>query len=60
VHLVVEDAALPAGRGVTSYFGDIEVSSQGPATDRALVLLHEKVHKFLAPKLSFRAELEED
>jgi hypothetical protein len=41
----------PAGFGVTSAWGDIEVSSLGSATDKALVLLHEKVHQFFAPKL---------
>ena len=46
-----EDPSLPAGQGVTSPFGDIDVSTQGSATDRAIVLLHEKVHQFLVPKL---------
>jgi hypothetical protein len=32
-------------------WGDIVVSSRGSANDRALVLLHEKVHQFLSPKL---------
>jgi hypothetical protein len=53
---IVEDATLAAGRGSTSYYGDIRISSQGSATDRALVLLHEKVHQFLAPKLGFLRE----
>lgn len=46
-----EDPTLPAGQGGTSFWGDIIVSSKGSATDRALVLLHEKVHQFLTPKL---------
>ncbi len=53
---IVEDATLPAGQGATSYFGDIRISSQGSATDRALVLLHEKVHQLLAPKLGVLRE----
>jgi hypothetical protein len=48
---IVEDATLPAGYGVTSFYGDIRISTRGTATDRALVRLHEKVHQFLAPKL---------
>lgn len=42
---------IRAGQGSTSAWGDIVVSSRGTATDRALVLLHEKVHRFLTPKL---------
>ncbi|HKO50776.1 MAG TPA: hypothetical protein VJV79_23815 [Polyangiaceae bacterium] len=53
---IVEDATLPAGQGLTSYFGDNQVSSRGSASDRALALLHEKVHQFLAPKLAFLRE----
>lgn len=45
------DPRLGAGNGSTSMWGDIVVSTRGSATDRALVLLHEKVHQFLAPKL---------
>jgi len=52
-------ANRPAGTGVTTAWGDIEVSSWGSATDKALVLLHEKVHQFFVPKLdilrSYRA-----
>jgi hypothetical protein len=50
------DPALPAGEGFTSEWGDIVVSSHGTATDRAVVLLHEKVHQFLAPKFYFMRE----
>lgn len=39
------------GGGVTSWWGDIEFSTLGTATDRALVLYHERVHQFLVPKL---------
>lgn len=47
---IVEDPALPAGSGSTTFWGDVEVSTAGSAEDRAVVLLHEKVHQFLAPK----------
>jgi hypothetical protein len=46
-----DDPALPAGEGSTSFWGNIKVSAQGAAAERALVLLHEKVHQFLTPKL---------
>lgn len=36
---------------MTSWWGNIRVSTRGSATDQALVLLHEKVHRFLTPKL---------
>ncbi|WP_174300153.1 hypothetical protein [Caulobacter sp. S45] len=53
--------AIGAGGGVTSWWGDIEVSTLGSATDRALVLYHEQVHQFLVPKLyvlrNFRVEM---
>jgi hypothetical protein len=45
------DPTLPAGEGSTSFWGNITVSTRGSATDQALVLLHEKVHQFLMPKL---------
>jgi len=48
---ITVDPTLPAGEGFTTEWGDIEVSSLGSATDRALVLLHEKVHQFFVPKL---------
>jgi hypothetical protein len=55
------DPALPAGEGYTTPFGDITYSTQGSATEIALVRNHEMVHSFLSPKLSvlrgFRAEL---
>ena len=47
-----EDPTLGAGFGGTSLWGDIRVSSHGSTSDRAVVLLHEKVHQFLAPKLT--------
>ena len=45
--------AYGAGGGVTSWWGDIEFSTLGSATDRALVQYHEQVHQFLVPKLYF-------
>lgn len=48
---IKKDSSLVAGNGYTSFWGDITVSIKGSGTDRNLVLLHEKVHQFLAPKL---------
>jgi len=48
---VTTEPNLPAGQGSTSFWGDIKVSTAGSAADRALVLLHEKVHQILSPKL---------
>jgi len=42
---------IGAGGGFTTWWGDIEFSTLGSATDRSLVLYHEKVHQFLVPKL---------
>jgi len=53
---IVSDPTAPPGSGATSAYGDIEVSSQGSPTDRALVLYHEQVHSFLSPKLGFLRE----
>jgi hypothetical protein len=47
----IRDSAASAGSGFTSWWGDITISTQGAQTDRALVLLHEKVHQFFVPKL---------
>jgi hypothetical protein len=47
---IVQDPALPAGSGSTTFWGDVKVSTAGSAQDRAIVLLHEKVHQLLAPK----------
>lgn len=48
---VRQDPNLAAGQGSTSFWGNITVSAQGSANDRAVVLLHERVHQFLTPKL---------
>jgi hypothetical protein len=50
---VRHDPTLPPGRGSTSLYGDIVVSSRGSAQQQAVTLLHEKVHQFLVPKLYF-------
>ncbi len=48
---IVKDPAVKAGEGWTSFWGDIVVSSRGSAAEQTLVLLHERVHQFLMPKL---------
>ncbi|PVB62236.1 hypothetical protein [Labrenzia sp. 011] len=51
---------LAAGEGSTTMWGNIVVSIRGSANDQRIVLLHEKVHQFLTPKLyllrQFRVE----
>jgi hypothetical protein len=42
---------LPKGAGETSPTGDIRYSLHGTDEDRALVLLHEKVHQFFTPRI---------
>lgn len=54
------DPTLPAGEGWTTKFGDITYSTAGSATDRGLVLHHEKVHSLLSPKLMPLRELRAD
>ena len=49
--------AKAAGTGGTSFWGDITFSTQGSLTEQRLVLLHEKVHQFLAPKLYIMREV---
>jgi hypothetical protein len=41
----------PNHHGSTDAWGDIVINSKLSATDRAIALLHEKVHRFLTPKL---------
>jgi hypothetical protein len=48
---VEENPKLPVGEGRTSLWGDISISTHSSADDRAVILLHERVHQFLAPKL---------
>jgi hypothetical protein len=43
---------LAAGEGWTTSWGDIVVSSRGSAKTRTLVMLHEKIHQMLTPKLA--------
>jgi hypothetical protein len=47
----IQDPAAPPGTGFADWWGDITISTQGTQTDRALVLLHEKVHHFFVAKL---------
>lgn len=42
---------IPGGSGSTSWWGDITISTQSSTADRALVLLHERVHQVMTPKL---------
>lgn len=57
---ITRTASKAAGEGATSFWGDITISTLGSANDQKIVLLHERVHQFLAPKLyplrSFRVE----
>ncbi|MEF3074461.1 hypothetical protein V2P20_05435 [Methylobacter sp. Wu1] len=48
---VEQDPTYIAGEGFTSFWGDISVSTHGSPSKRAEVLLHERVHQFLTPKL---------
>jgi len=48
---VTKSASLSAGEGSTSVWGDIEVSMRGSASERKIVLLHERIHRLLTPKL---------
>jgi len=48
---VQKSPKLRAGEGQTTLWGDIAVSTKGSASERAVTLLHERVHQFLAPKL---------
>jgi hypothetical protein len=42
---------LAAGEGWTTSWGDIVISSRGSAKTRQLVMLHERIHQILTPKL---------
>jgi hypothetical protein len=48
---VIKTPELPAGEGVTSFWGNIFISTYSSADDYAAILLHERVHQFLTPKL---------
>lgn len=45
-----EDPSKWVGEGETDLLGNIEISSQGSAREKALALQHERVHQLLAPK----------
>jgi hypothetical protein len=42
---------LAAGEGWTTSWGDIVVSSRGSAKTRQIVMIHERIHQLLTPKL---------
>lgn len=48
---ITKSASLRAGEGSTSVWGDIEVSTRGAASEQKLVLLHERIHQLLTPRL---------
>jgi len=50
---VTRDPARRAGEGMTSWWGDITISSRGSARTQRLVEIHERVHSILTPKLYF-------
>lgn len=47
------EVSEPAGTGVTSFWGNAEISRYGTDIDRALVRRHERIHQILAPKFYF-------
>lgn len=49
--IITKSASLRAGEGSTSVWGDIEVSTRGAASEQKLVLLHERIHQLLTPRL---------
>lgn len=57
----VGDAAMKAGAGETTAFGEIFYSLKGSATQQQLALFHETVHRFFSPRIgilrTFRARL---
>ncbi|MCL2715361.1 MAG: hypothetical protein FWD68_12425 [Alphaproteobacteria bacterium] len=42
---------MSPGEGEISWWGDIKIGAGGTASERALALIHEKVHLFFVPKL---------
>ncbi|HLK40618.1 MAG TPA: hypothetical protein VKU41_27890 [Polyangiaceae bacterium] len=48
---ILPDPSLPAGEGVTDWWGNVRFSTQGSATEQQLVRIHELVHRFLTPKM---------
>jgi len=50
---VTGDATMPPGTGRTWWFGDVEYSTAGSATEQQLARIHELVHSFLRPRLRF-------
>lgn len=58
---ITGDPSLKPGGGQTWWFGDVEYSTAGTATEQQLARVHELVHSFLRPRLrlfrQFRARL---
>jgi hypothetical protein len=50
---VTGDPAMAPGTGQTWWFGDVEYSTAGSATEQQLARVHELVHSFLRPRLRF-------
>jgi hypothetical protein len=57
---IVRNPHLPAGEGSTDAYGNIIISARGSLKDQQLVLLHEKVHQALSPRLRLFQELRAD
>jgi hypothetical protein len=57
---ITGDPLMAEGAGATTKFGDITYSTAGSEDEQALVLLHEKVHSFLSPKLQVLREWRAD
>jgi hypothetical protein len=51
---------MEAGKGETSWWGDITISRLGTSTDRQLAALHESVHRALTPRLDILRNLRVD
>src|SRR5579872_967707 len=50
---VTGDPTMAPGTGQTWWFGDVEYSTAGSATEQELARVHELVHSFLRPRLRF-------
>lgn len=52
--------SMAAGKGETSWWGEITISRLGTSTDRQLAALHESVHRALTPRLNILRNLRVD
>jgi hypothetical protein len=50
---VTGDPTMAPGTGQTWWYGDVEYSTAGSATEQELARIHEMVHSFLRPRLRF-------